>query len=158
MRKLAAVEEARAVMTEGLDWSAFRWLLERARVRAIADRATAALNRADKHAKAAWPDDLKIAYAAVAADEKRSRTNHNGEQSSTDPELRLVAKRIKDADDRAERCRLHAEAMFAEAEARFSAVMARGGARKALETYDLREAAIRKTEAAVRINEVLNSR
>ncbi|HYL11830.1 MAG TPA: hypothetical protein VEV41_02280, partial [Terriglobales bacterium] len=62
----------------------------------------------------------------------------------------LTAKRVKEADDKAEHCRLDAEDTFDEAERRFSADMAREGARKALKTYDLREAAIRKAEAAAR--------
>jgi hypothetical protein len=40
--------------------------------------------------------------------------------------------------------------MFAEAERRMSAAMARDAARKTLESYDLREKAIRKAEAAGR--------
>ena len=38
MHKLPAVEDARAVMTEGINWSAWRWLIEKRRVREIADR------------------------------------------------------------------------------------------------------------------------
>jgi len=62
MRKLAAVEEARAVMTEGMEWGVWKWLLEKRRVQEIADRATAALHEADRKVKAAWSDELKTAY------------------------------------------------------------------------------------------------
>jgi hypothetical protein len=61
----------------------------------------------------------------------------------------LTAKRAKKADDRAQRATLQAEQMFDEAERSFSADMARDAARKALESYDLREAAIRESEAAI---------
>ncbi len=44
MRKLPAVEEARAIMTEGTEWGVWRWLLEKKRVREIADKARAALD------------------------------------------------------------------------------------------------------------------
>lgn len=157
MRKLAAVEEARAVMTEGMEWSAWKWLLERSRVREIADRATEALNRSDRRVKTSWPEELKTAYAELAAGDKqplkKNGTNHTSEAGSCNAkELRQIAKKIKEADDRAERCRLEAEEMFEVAEQRFSADMARQGARKALETYDLREAAIKKAEAAAEQN------
>ena len=51
MRKLAAVEEARAVMTEGMEWGVWKWLLEKRGVQEIADRATAALHEADRRSK-----------------------------------------------------------------------------------------------------------
>ena len=59
-------------------------------------------------------------------------------------------KGVKEADDTAETKRLDAEDAFDEAERRMSTAMAREGARKALETYDLHEKAIRKAEAAAR--------
>ena len=52
------------------------------------------------------------------------------------------------ADEEAERARLDAEDTFDEAERRMSTDLAREGAGKALRTYELREAAIRKSEAA----------
>ncbi len=151
MRKLPAVEEARAVMTEAMDWSVWRWMLEKPHVRQVADRATAALDRADRQAKASWKDDLKIAYNELIEHERK--TAHR-RQASPEPqdgvaaEIRLLARQIKEADDKAERVRLDAEDTFDEAERRMSVSMAREGARKALRTYDLRENAIRKSEAA----------
>jgi len=154
MRKLAAVEDARAIMTAGMDWSVWKWLLEQKRVREIADRATAALDQADEKAKAAWSDELKIAYLDLAdEDDKPKRTRRESgkkkeEGNSIDPEVTLTARRIKEADDAAERARLDAEDTFDEAERQLNAGLAREGARKALKTYDLREHAIRKSEAA----------
>jgi len=154
MRKLAAVEDARAVMTAGMEWSVWKWLLEKKGVREIADRATAALDQADEKAKAAWSDELKIAYLDLAdQDDKPKRARRESgkkkeESNSIDPEIRLTAQRIKEADDAAERARLDAEDTFDEAERQMSASLAREGARKALKTYDLREHAIRKSEAA----------
>ncbi|HYL11727.1 MAG TPA: hypothetical protein VEV41_01740, partial [Terriglobales bacterium] len=87
MRKLVAVEDARAVMMEGMDWSAWKWLLERQRVREIADRATAALDDADKKVKSAWSADLKMAYSELVAQDKdskrKSRANSADEQTHT---------------------------------------------------------------------------
>ena len=156
MRKLTAVEDARTVMTEGIEWSAWKWLLEQKKVREIADRATAALDREDEKAKAAWSDDLKIAYLDLAEEEdkpKRARRQSGKkkeEGNSIDPEIRLTARRIKEADDVAERTRLDAEDTFDKAQQHMSADLAREGARKALKTYDLREHAIRKSQAAAR--------
>jgi hypothetical protein len=64
MRKLDAVEEARAIMTQGLERGVFKWLLEKRKARIIADKATAALNDAEDKVKATWSDELKRAYNA----------------------------------------------------------------------------------------------
>ncbi len=155
MRKLAAVQEARVLMQEAIDWGLWRWLLEKGRVREVADAATVALNDADRKAKAGWCDDLKRAYQDLLAHEKpnHGRRSHSAPLSPSAniaTEVTLTAKRIKEADDAAERARLDAEDTFDEAERRMSTDLAREGARKALQTYDLREAAIRKSEAAAR--------
>jgi len=155
MRKLNAVEEARAVMKEGAGWSAWKWMLEKHGVREIADRATAALARANQRAKSAWPKELKAAYEACENGSK-SKTG-SSEQEALSPELMLSAKRVKKADDRAARATLEAEQMFDEAERAFSADMARQAARKALESNDLRESAIRETEAATAEHEAVSS-
>jgi hypothetical protein len=51
------------------------------------------------------------------------------------------------ADAEAQKATDDAEVMFAEAERKMSASLAREAAKKALESYDLREKAIRKAEA-----------
>lgn len=155
MQKLSAVEDARAVMREGTQWSAWRWLLEKGRVREIADRATAALDAADKKIKSSWPAEMKTAYSELEAAEKpakrKNQLNHGAHVShAISDDIRGAVEEVKEADDRAERCRLEAEEMFDEAERQFSAELARAAARKALRTYDLRETAIRKAEAAAR--------
>lgn len=147
MRKIAAVEEARILMREAMDWGLWRWLLEKARVREVADRATAALDQADRRAKANWAAELKQAYQNLVAHESTDKP-HSPAQTDISPAIKLAAKQIKQADDKAERARLEAEDTFDEAERRMSTDLAREGARKALTTYDLREAAIRKSEAA----------
>lgn len=152
MRKLPAVEDARAVMSEAMDWSVWRWLLEKQRVREIADRATAALDRADQKVKNNWSDDLKAAYNQLLEEDSKSKTSRQKKEApasqALNSELLGTAKRVKDADAKAERARLDAEETFDEAERQMSASMAREGARKALRTYDLRENAIRLSEAA----------
>jgi hypothetical protein len=155
MRKLAAVEEARSVMKDAMKWGLWKWLLEKQRVREVADRATAALDEADRRVKTTWSDDLKKAYQELADGEKRKRSRPPGKDHKTEsvnvaPDVRLAAKTVKQADDEAEHARLDAEETFDEAERRMSTELAREGARKALQTYDLRETAIRKAESASR--------
>ena len=106
MRKLAAVEDARAVMTAGIEWSVWKWLLEQKRVREIADQATAALDQADEKAKAAWSDDLKIAYLDLAdEDDKPKRARRESgrkkeEGNSIDPEIRRPIDRVQSSTSR----------------------------------------------------------
>lgn len=158
MQKLEVVEKARALMTEGQGWPVWRWLFEKGTVREAADRATEALEAANKKVKSSWSDDLKKAYAesmAQAALERNPRATKQYERAKqeaqdVDPKVKQVAKRVREADEEALRATTDAEAMFAEAEKRLSVSVAREAAQKALDSYDLREKAIRKAEAARR--------
>lgn len=157
MRKLAAVEDARAIMTEGMDWGVWKWLLEKKRVRAIADEARAALDEAEKKVKATWSDEQKIAYNDLVSQDggpKRARKNSKpgtrSEAPKTTPEMVADAKRVKEADDEAYNAHEDAEDAFAEAEKRMSTSGARKAARMALVAYDRHEEAIRKAEGLVR--------
>jgi hypothetical protein len=154
MRKLPAVEDARAIMTEGTQWGVWKWLLEKKRVRAIADVARAALDQFEMKVKATWSDDLKIAYNQLVSqngDVKQARQKAKLGKKQTAPKIdshvTTVVKRVKEADDDAYNAHEDAEDLFAEAEKRMSTSMAREAAVKALEAYDLHEAAIRKAEA-----------
>lgn len=69
-----------------------------------------------------------------------------------DPEAKLTAKKIKDADDEVYRSRMDAEKTFDEAEKRLSTSLAREGCRKAIHGWDLHEKAIRKAEAVIHAN------
>ena len=146
MRKLEAVEDARAIMTQGLEWGVFKWLLEKPKVRKIADRATEALNDAEDKVKATWSDDLKRAYNHIAME--ASKAKKDGGRFNRD--LLETARKVFEADEETETMRLDAEDTFAEGERKLSVAMAREGAQKALATYDLHEKAIRKAEAAAR--------
>ena len=154
MRKLSAVEEARAIMTQGTEWGVWKWLVEKKRVRAIADEARAALDKLDLKVKATWSDDLKIAYNQLVSRNGNAKQARQNKKSGDREETRKVGppvmadiKRVKEADDEAYDAHEDAEDLFAEAEKRMSTSMARDAARKALEAYDLHEAAIRKAEA-----------
>ena len=150
MRKLEAVEDARAIMTQGLEWGVFKWLIEKPKVRKIADRATEALNDAEDKVKATWTDDLKRAYnhlTTLAASQRKKASKDGGQ---FDPEVLETARKVFEADEETETMRLDAEDTFAGGERKLSVAMAREGAQKALATYDLHEKAIRKAEAAAR--------
>ena len=157
MRKLPAVEDARAIMTEGTQWGVWKWLLEKKRVRGIADEARAALDELEMKVKATWNDDLKIAYNQLVSQDgdvkqarRKAKPGKKPEAPEIDSQAMAAVKRVKEADDDAYNAHEDAEDAFAEAEKRMNTSMAREAARKALEAYDLHEAAIRKAEALAR--------
>jgi len=150
MRKLEAVEDARAIMARGLEWGIFKWLMEKPKVRKIADRATAALNDAEDKVKATWSDDLKRAYNHLATQAASRGKKASKDGGTFDPEVLETARRVFEADEETETMRLDAEDTFAEGERQLSVAMAREGAQKALATYHLHERAIRKAEVAAR--------
>ncbi len=159
MKKLAAVEDARAVMTQGLEWGVWKWLIEKKRVRALADEARAALDDLEMKVKLTWSDDLKLAYNQLVSDNgdakqarRKSKASKPPANNKIDPKVLASVTRVKEADDDAYNAHEDAEEIFAEAERKMSTSMAREGARRALEAYDLHEAAIRKAEALARGN------
>jgi hypothetical protein len=156
MKKLFAVENARAVMTQGLEWGVWKWLTEKKRVRALADEARAALDDVEMKVKLTWGEEYKLAYnrlvsengeAKQARGNSKSKTAKSAANGKSDRDVLVVVAKIKQADDDAYNAHEDAEDLFAEAERKMSTAMARDAARKALEAYDLHEVAIRKAEA-----------
>jgi len=156
MEKLQAVEEARAVFTEGQEWSVVRWLSEKKRVRSLADKATAAIDDCENQIKAKWSEELKSAYAELltpsdddddpfAAAERQFAA---GNAQAIPEHIRALAKRVKQADDEAYRVRMAAEDTFAKAERRLSIALTKVGAVEATQSYDLYYKAIDEAEAA----------
>jgi hypothetical protein len=158
MKKLIPVEEARALFNDAKDWSVWHWLTGKARVRAAADAATDAFDEVEKKVKDAWSDDLKKAYRELEAQaalngnasSKRAYEKAVEEARDIDSKIKAAAQRVKEADDAAYDARMDAEDTFDEAERRLSASMAREGSEKAINSYDLREKAIRRAEMAAR--------
>lgn len=145
MRKLAEVEAAKVVMTEAIDWSVMKWLREKKRVRRMADEANDALDVLEKEVKAGWSAKLTAAYESLTSADKK-----NGKTGGThDPELLALAKKIKEADDISYKAHWDAEDTFAEADRKLSTSLAREGCKKAIDSWDLHEAAIRKAEHAI---------
>ncbi len=155
MHKLIPVEEATALMDEGKNWSIWRWLLNKSKARAAADRAVDALREAERKVKASWSDDLKKAYREFEAQQafennpraKQRYEKAKDEAKNVDPQIKEAVRKVKEADDEAETARLDAEDTFADGERRMSADMAREGAQKAIDSWELRMKAIRKAEA-----------
>lgn len=159
MKKLPAVEDARAVMTRGTEWGVWKWLMEKKRVRGLADVARAALDEQETKVKLAWSDEYKLAYNQLVSENgeakparRKSRTVRPAANAKVDAKVLAAVTRVKEADDDAYNAHEDAEDLFAEAERKMSTSMAHEAARKALEAYDLHEAAIRKAEALAREN------
>jgi len=152
MRKLSEVEDAKAVMNAAMDWSVFTWLWEKKSVRQTADKANAVLDRLNRKIKTAWHEDLTAAYQQLVAESncggRRRQPAHQPSQA-IDPEVKLLARKVKDADDEAHRARIDAEATFDEADRQLSVRLAREGCQKAIRSWELHEKAIRKAEAAL---------
>jgi hypothetical protein len=160
MQKLTAVEEARALFTEGSRWSVLKWLSEKRRVRAAADRATSALDACENGIKAQWSDDLKRAYAELAPlsadDEDDLFASAEREFAAANARpvaeaIREIARRVKQADDVAHTARMTAEETFALAERRLSIALTKRGAGEAIRSYDLSYKAIEEAEAALAV-------
>ena len=122
MRKLAPVEEAKALFAEAQDWGIWQWLTQKNRLRQTADAAWEALDACEKEVKRSW-----------------------------DPATRQLARQqLKQADEEAYQARMDAEAQFDEADRRLSTSMAREGAQMAIDAWVMREKFIRKMEALSR--------
>ena len=111
-------------MTEGMEWGVWTWLLEKKRVREIADKARAALDEFETKVKATWSDDLKIAYnqlVSESGDVKQARQKakpaNKQEAPKIDSHVMAAVQRVKEADDDAYNAHEDAEDVFAEAEA-----------------------------------------
>ncbi|HWI69498.1 MAG TPA: hypothetical protein VNS88_14180 [Nitrospiraceae bacterium] len=142
MERIPQVEAAKALMNEAVSWSVMKWLREKKRVRKTADQANAALDQLNQAVKDRWPEDIRAAYEGLVA----QRPNKTP-PPVIDPQSRLSAKKVKEADDAAYRARMDAEDTFDEAERQLSTRLAREGCRKAIQSWDLHEKAIRKAEA-----------
>jgi hypothetical protein len=156
MKKISAVENARALMTQGIEWGVWKWLTEKKRVRDAADQARDALDDQEMQVKLTWSDEYKLAYNQLVSQNGDAReTRGKAKAKATkpaaggklDPKVLAAVTKVKEADDDAYNAHEDAEDIFAEAEKKMSTSMARDGARKALEAYDKHEAAIRRAEA-----------
>jgi hypothetical protein len=147
MRKLAEVQEAKDLMNEAMEWSMFKWLWEKSTVRQKADRANAALDRAERHIKAKWSDETKATYKLLSAKKPKDENPDASHQLPDDVAASRLVKKVLDADYAARRARMDAEDTFEEAEKKMSTALAREGCKKAIRSWELHEKAIRSAEA-----------
>jgi len=145
MRKLAPVEEAKALFEQAKAWSTWRWLAEKKRARRTADACWEALEAYEEKVKEGWPEEWRQAYLNLSPDGRRRKR-----PASLDAELQATLEGLADADEEARQARDAAEAQFDEADRRLSASMACQGAQMALDAWDLREKFIRRAEALAR--------
>src|ERR1035437_5008862 len=86
VEKLPEVETAKALMTEAVTWSVMRWLREKKRVRKTADQANAALDQLSEAIRQRWPDQVRTAYEALAAQNARTAArNHDSPRPPRGP-------------------------------------------------------------------------
>lgn len=150
MEESPEVESAKALMTEALTWSVMKWLREKKRVRKTADQANATLDRLNRAVKDRWPAGVRAAYDALATQGPGKTTvprQSTPPSPVMDVRFMLSTKKVKEADDAAYRARMDAEETFDEAEKQLSTRLAREGCRKAIQSWELHERAIRKAEA-----------
>jgi DNA repair ATPase RecN len=149
MDKLEAVENARNLMLEAREWPVWTWLTEKSRVRDAANQADDAFDELEKKIKQSWSEELKCAYRELEdADPDHEHSKKLDQAIEISPEIRALAKEIKTAYDAANEARVRAEETFAVAESRLNISMALDGTVQAIESWDLKEKAIRKAEAA----------
>ena len=153
MRKLAEVEEAKHLMYEAIDWSVWKWMFEKPRVRETADRANDALDHLERNIKARWSEQIKAASVnfRLKLQEPPGETKKCKKLPPADPQIILLVERVKEADDAAHRARTDAEKTFDEAERKLSTSLAREGCQKAIQSWTLHEKAIRKAESVMEL-------
>lgn len=144
--KLPEVERAKLLLTEAASWSVIKWLREKKTVRKTADKANAALDQLDRDVKQGWPQDLKAAYEAVIAQAAPANGHNSAQAKPADSQILQIARQIKQGDDEAHRARSNAEQTFDDAEKQMSTRLAREGCRLAIESWNLREKAISKSQ------------
>ena len=146
MKRLPEVVTAKELMNEAMRWSVMTWLREKKRVRKTADLANAALDRLSDELRQRWPENIRVAYEALASEPAAQRTNGQVKAASKDSGVSAIARTLKQADDEAYRAKMAAEMMFDEAEKKLSTSLARQGCEKAIRAWELHEEAILQAE------------
>ena len=151
MKKLHEVETAKALMTEAMEWSVFKWLWDKSKVREIADNANAALDSLNRKTKKQWDEAFREAYRqlAVEAGDGKARRNHHNGDARIDPEVARLVQQVREIDVKAQAARADAEETFDDAERQLNPSLAREGCKKAIHSWNLHEKAIRAAEALI---------
>jgi hypothetical protein len=153
MKKLPEVEQAKELMSEAMNWSAFKWLLEKTRVRQTADAANAALDHLNRSIKDRWSGNATTVHKDLAAMPAAARQQQvTAASSRSNSELLLLIEKVVEADHAAHQARMHAEETFDQAENQMNASLAKEGCKKAIHSWELHEKAIRAAEAVEQAN------
>jgi len=143
-------------MKEAMEWSMFKWLWEKSKVRQIADNANAALDSLNHRTKRKWSEEAREAYRELTqtshAKSSRKQQGSNGEAKDIDPELVRLVQQVKDIDEKAHAARMDAEETFDDAERQLSTGLAVEGCKKAIHSWNLHEKAIREAEELIKAN------
>lgn len=156
MHSLESVETAKALLDEGKQWGVWKWLTEKKRLRAAADRAWADLEEVEKDIKSSWSNDLRKAYrelqlrSTVDGNKKAREAYEKAVEAAKDldAELKRFAARLWKEDAEAFAARMTAEDTFDEAERKMSVPLAKQGSAEAIAAFEMRERFIRKADAA----------
>lgn len=148
MTKLAEVKEAKELMKEAMEWSSFKWLWEKQRVRQTADTANAALDRLERSTKMKWSDECKAMYKMLSGKKVKEEAEAAAAGGHGDGgELKRLVEKVFEADHARKHAKQAAEDAFDEAERRMSTDLAREGCKKAIHSWELHEKAIRYAAA-----------
>ena len=147
MKKLTEVQEAKKLMKEAMEWSSFKWLWEKQRVRQTADAANAALDRLERSVKAKWSDEYKAIHKRLSGRKSLEAGTQGAASEANAFQVKLLLEKVWEADQAAKRAKQVAENTFDEAERRMSTDLAREGCKRAIHSWELHEKAIRKAEA-----------
>lgn len=148
MQKLPDVQAAKELMNEAMEWSTFKWLFEKPKVREAADRANAALDEMNRCVKARWEGEAKAAYKKLHGRKVEQEGNQDELRGQITPsEIEALVEMVIAADRAAHRARIVAEETFDEAEQQLSTSLAKEGCKRAIRSWILHEKAIRAAEA-----------
>lgn len=146
MKELPEVRDAKELMNRAMDWSVFRWLFEKSRVREIADRANAALDHLNRNVKARWSREAKEVYKKLSASRRELGEHEKSNGGTAASELAILVQNVIEADKAAHKARMNAEDTFDKAEMQLSTTLAKEGCKKAIRSWELHEKAIRKAQ------------
>jgi uncharacterized protein with PhoU and TrkA domain len=146
MKELPEVRDAKELMNRAMDWSVFRWLFEKSRVREMADRANAALDHLNRQVKAHWSGEAKEVYKQLSARRPEVGEHEKSNVETAASELASLVQNVIEADKAAHKARMNAEDTFDEAERQLSTTLAKEGCKKAIRSWELHEKAIRKAK------------
>jgi hypothetical protein len=153
MKTLPEVDKAKELMNAAVDWSAFKWLMEKSLLRQTADSASAALDNLDRSVKARWSDDARATYNELVATTANERQQHPTTASSRpNSQLLLLIEKVVQADQLAREARIRAQKTFDDAEKQVNISLAKDGCKQAIHFWELHENAIRAAEAVEQLS------